>query len=88
MRYYYNMADTFDHPETEYWTEEQIRAVRIYPATPELDKAAQDEHSTLWPIHNCDKPSWEHVECKDIDEAYERLGRSLNLSVHERIHDL
>lgn len=88
MKYYYNMADTFDHPENEYWTEEQVRSIKLFSATAEVELMAQGGQGTIWCVHDCCGPSWEPVECKDIDEAYEHLWRSLNMSVHEYVHDL
>lgn len=88
MKYFYNMADTFKRPEGQYWTMDQVRSITLFPAEPETELMAQDPHSTLWPVHDCCGPSWEPVECESKDEAYEHLCRSLNMSVHERIHDL
>lgn len=88
MRYYYNITDTFAHPENQYWTKEEAKCVKIFPATPEIELMAQEKHSTLWVVHDCCAPSWEPVECKDADEAYEHLWRSLNMSVHEYVHNL
>jgi hypothetical protein len=86
--YYYDMAATFDHSNDKYWTEEQVAAIPVYPATPELEEAAGEETSTLWPIHECTGPSYEPVDCANESEAREHLILSLNQSVYEYINDL
>ncbi len=86
--YYYDMSATFGHPNDEYWTEAQVAEIPILPATPELDKEAGEESSTLWPIHACTGPSYEPIDCANETDAREHLMQSLNQSVHEYIHDL
>lgn len=91
MKYYYNMRDTYNHPDDEYWTADKVRSIQLIPANDNDDgeKLIAYLFFCLWPVYDCDHGhSWEFAECKDEDEAYELLLHSLNTSIHERLHDL
>ncbi len=90
MKFYYNLMDGFDEPD-RYYDEQTIRRFRVYPATPEIEKAALEAGSVLWPVHDIFAPLNEMnqcVECKDINEAYDYILQSHNHSVFEYIHDI
>ena len=88
MKFFYDMADTFNHDDYEPWTEDQVSRVRLYPWTASLEAKLAAEHSTLWPVNSPYGPSWEAAEVKDRSEARDLLFASLNQSVFERVHDL
>lgn len=87
MLYYYNLMDGYDDPY-RFYNSETIRRFRVYPATPEIEKAAKKDGSGLWPVHDPYGYSWEPVECENIEKAYEYILESENNSVYERIHDI
>lgn len=86
MKFYYDLRSTKDFGE--YYDERSIRNIRVYPATPAIEKAAEDVHSTLWPVHDPSGPSYEPVECKDINDAYAYLLMSENQSAFEYNHNI
>lgn len=90
MKFYFNMQDEDRKPEGEiYWTEDSIRLIRIYPATPKLDDEwMNNEKSPLWPVYECGGFSTNAMECKDKEHAYKELLISLNNSIYEEINDL
>lgn len=89
MNYYYRFGDLPDKGRHEYYSEEEIKAMPVYPETPELlHELETDESSDLWPIHSAYGFSWEAVDCQSEDEARSYLGEALNVSVYEYIHDL
>jgi hypothetical protein len=87
MKFYYDLMTTYADPG-KYYNEKTIRSVRVFPATAEIEKAAEESTSTLWPVH--DPYGWSNipVECKDIDEAYAYVLESENLSAYEYNHDI
>ena len=95
MFFFYDMRDVCDHPEYEFWTEEQVRKIRLYPlnkpdawaeeATARMEK---EDGLSLWCVHeNCGDDTIP-VDCKDTDEAYENLMWALNKSVYEYVNDI
>lgn len=90
MRYYFKLSATQDlSHDAEYYNEHTIRNIPIYPATPELDRIAEeDPRADLWPICNPYDYSGGAIDCKDRDEAYRYLLESENLSLYEYKHDL
>ena len=90
MKYYYNLMDGYDE-RNRYYDEQTIRRFRVYPATPEIEEAALQPNSHLWPVHDIFAPLDqlnECVECKDINEAYDYILLSENQSVFEYILDI
>lgn len=87
MKFYYNIMDGYNDPR-QYYDKKSIRRFRVYPATPEIEKAALQSDSHLWPVHDPYGKTNEVIECKDIDEAYDYILESKNLSVYEYIHDI
>lgn len=90
MKFYYNLMDGFDEPD-RFYTEQTIRCIRVYPATPKIVKAALEPNSSLWPVHDIFAPISELnqcVECKDINEAYDYILLAKNQSVFEYIHNI
>ena len=87
MKYYYNLMDGYDEPG-RYYNEQTVRRFRVYPATPEIEKAALEDGSGLWPVHDPYGATNEPVECKDLTEAYDYILQSSNQSVYEYIHDI
>lgn len=90
MKFYYNLLDGYDQPD-HYYNEQTIRRFRVYPATPEIEKAALKDGSGLWPVHDPFAPISEMnqcVECKDLNEAYDYILQSQNQSIYEYIHDI
>ena len=88
MLFYYDMEDTLNHSDYEYWTMDEIKKIRLYPVSYETDKIAQSDDTSFWPVHDPTGYSWEHVECKDENEAYQYMLDSFNQSIYERIHDI
>lgn len=91
MKYYYNMQDTYHHLGNEYWTADEVRSIRLIPVNDNEngETLIDDSHYCLWPVYDCDHGySWDFVDCKDEDEAYDFLLRSLNTSVYEYLHDI
>lgn len=91
MKYYYNMRDTYYHPEDEYWTMDEVKRIRLFPAEENAngERLIDESGYLLWPVYDHKAShSWEFAECKDEEEAYELLLHSLNMSIHERLHDL
>lgn len=94
MKYYYRFGDNkhdelYEDPNREFYTDAEINAIPLYPATPELDKEwEEDETSDLWCIYDICGFSWEPVECKDEKDARNYLGQMLNRSIFEYIHDI
>lgn len=87
MKFYYDLMTTYDDPG-EYYNEITIRTIKVFPATPEIEKAAEESSFTLWPVHDPYCSSNLPVECKDIDEAYAYLLESENLSAYEYNKDI
>ena len=90
MKFYYNLMDGYDEPD-RYYDERTIRRIRVYPATPEIEKAALKSDSSLWPVHDIFAPISqmnECVECKDINEAYDYILLAKNQTVYEYINDI
>ena len=87
MIFYYDLMSTYDDPG-KYYNKDTIRTIKLYSATPEIEKAAEDPSSTLWPVHDPYGKSNEPVECKDEDEAYAYLLESENLSAYEYNNDI
>lgn len=90
MKYFYNLLDGYDDPN-RFYNEQTIRRFRVYPATPEIEEAALQPGSGLFPVHDIHAPLSEMntcVECRDIDEAYEYILEAENESVYEYIHDI
>lgn len=86
MKYYYNMIETYSHPNDEYWTREQVEKISICS---EDEFPADEENGDWWPVYNeCFSCSWEPVECKNKKEAYEHLFQLLNKDVFEYVNDL
>lgn len=86
MKFYYNMIGTYNYPNDEYWTKEEVRKIRLCS---EDELSAEEENGDWWPVYNeCGSYSWEPVECKDKDEAYEHLLQTLNKSIYEYVNDL
>jgi hypothetical protein len=87
MKFYYDLTTTYED-RGRYYNEDTIRTIKVFPATPELEKKAENPESTLWPVHSVTGPSYIPVECKDIDEAYAHLLDSENMSAYEYNKDI
>ena len=90
MKFYFDMRDEDKKPAGEtYWTEESIRLIKLYPATPKLDNEwMNNPDSWLWCVYEATDFSTNPMECKDKDHAYRELCYSLNKNIYERINDL
>lgn len=88
MMYYYDMKVEVDHEPNKYWTMEEVKQIPLYPFSDETKKLAMAENSTLWPVHDPCGWSFEHVNCKDEEEAYRHLLDSFNLSIYEALNDI
>lgn len=86
MKFYYVMSDIVrPYWEGTYYTMEEMRQVRVFAENdPELAKFEDD----VWPINRADGWSNEPVECENIEQAYEYLLASENVSVFEYNNDI
>ena len=88
MKFFYNLMDGFNEQD-KFYDEQTIRRFRVYPATQEIEKEVyENPHSPLYPVHDIHNNSTEHVDYKDVDEAYRYILEAENTSVYEYIHDL
>ncbi len=87
MRYWYKMADMIalhseeEEDEGQYYTMDEVRSLRLY-----TENEINDE--VYWPVHDPCGWSCEPGEYASMDDAYEDLCRSLNLSVYEHLNDI
>ena len=88
MKFFYNLMDGFNEQD-KFYDEQTIRRFRVYPVTQEIEKEVyENPHSPLYPVHDIHNNSTEHVDCKDVDEAYKYILEAENTSVYEYIHDI
>ena len=86
MKFYYNLVKFLNHEDPdEYYTEDEVRAVKLYPATSEVVEMAKDMNSHLWPVHDPHALSMELVECENEEQAREYILMSANESVYSYI---
>ncbi len=87
MRYWYKIADEIAlhseeaEDEGQYYTMAEVRTLRLYTE----DEINGEDY---WPVHDPCGWSWEPGEYASMDDAYEDLCRSLNLSVYEYPNDI
>lgn len=86
VKYFYNQRDA---ENATYYTHEDMKKVRIYPATEKLMKEFNTNPDTdLCPICGFGQYSWEFGEFKNIEAAREELRDWLNVGIYETEHDL
>ena len=87
MKYFYNQKDT---EKDTYYTREDMKKVRIYPATEKLMREFDTNPDTnLVPISTLGHHySWEFGEFNSEDEARAELRDLLNTRIYETEHDL
>ena len=96
MLYFYNLGQAsnikreIEERGDTYLTTEDIHRVDIVEATPESVKEwEQDPDSELWPVYDYFKgKSWEPMECKDKEAAYDAVQTAENQKIYEYIHDI
>ncbi len=86
MKYWYKIADevALDNKKDvdQYYTMAEVRSFRLYTE----DEIGNGED--YWPVHDPCGWSWEPGEYASMDDAYEDLCRSLNMSVYEYLNDI
>lgn len=95
MKFFYNMAKKWQVAELnqleenrEYFTEEMIRQIPVYPWSQKLEEEWLSDNSNLWPVEPAGSSRDQFFECESAEEARREMFYRFNNSLYEQYHDL